>query len=64
MEPIMSWRQFYLVCRKAFKYPFPEMVNPIPAGIIETTNRLHVPISLDISYIAAPNRILILYKMT
>ena len=28
------------------------MENPIPAGIIETTNGLEVPITLDISYLA------------
>jgi uncharacterized protein len=33
----------------------PEMRNPIPAGIIEMTNGLQVPISLDISYLAGPD---------
>ena len=28
------------------------MVNPIPAGIIETTNGLEIPISLGLSYLA------------
>ena len=33
----------------------PEMRNPIPAGIIEMTNGLQIPISLDISYLAGPD---------
>jgi DNA helicase HerA-like ATPase len=33
----------------------PEMQNPIPAGIIEITNGLQVPISLDISYLLGPD---------
>ncbi len=33
----------------------PEMGNPIPAGVIQTTNGLQVPISLDISYLAGPD---------
>jgi DNA helicase HerA-like ATPase len=33
----------------------PEMRNAIPAGIIEMTNGLQVPISLDISYLAGPD---------
>jgi DNA helicase HerA-like ATPase len=33
----------------------PEMENPIPAGVIETTNGLHVPVTLDISYLAGPD---------
>jgi uncharacterized protein len=35
-----------------FALGIPQMVNPIPAGIIETTNGLEVPITLDISYLA------------
>ncbi|HEX2409452.1 MAG TPA: hypothetical protein VHJ38_19785, partial [Nitrososphaeraceae archaeon] len=35
-----------------FALGIPQMVNPIPAGIIETTNGLQVPITLDISYLA------------
>jgi uncharacterized protein len=33
----------------------PEMRNPIPAGIIEMTNGLQVPISLDLSYLVGPD---------
>jgi uncharacterized protein len=33
----------------------PEMENPIPAGVIQTTNGLHVPVTLDISYLAGPD---------
>ena len=33
----------------------PEMGNPIPAGVIQATNGLHVPITLDISYLAGPD---------
>jgi uncharacterized protein len=33
----------------------PEMGNPIPAGVIETTSGLQVPITLDISYLAGPD---------
>ena len=35
-----------------FALGIPQMVNPIPAGVIETTNGLEVPISLDITYLA------------
>ena len=35
-----------------FALGIPQMENPIPAGIIETTNGLEVPITLDISYLA------------
>ena len=31
------------------------MQNPIPAGIIEMTNGLQVPVSLDISYLLGPD---------
>lgn len=33
----------------------PEMEIPIPAGVIQTTNGLHVPVTLDISYLAGPD---------
>ena len=33
----------------------PEMENPIPAGVIQTTNGLHVPVTLDITYLAGPD---------
>lgn len=33
----------------------PEMGNPIPAGVIQATNGLQVPITLDISYLAGPD---------
>lgn len=35
-----------------FALGIPQMENPIPAGIIETTNGLEVPITLDVTYIA------------
>src|ERR671911_1239007 len=35
-----------------FALGIPQMVDPIPAGIIETTNGLEVPITLDITYLA------------
>ncbi|HEY9485553.1 MAG TPA: hypothetical protein VIQ04_02835, partial [Nitrososphaeraceae archaeon] len=35
-----------------FALGIPQMVNPIPAGIIETTNGLEIPVTLDISYLA------------
>ena len=38
-----------------FALGIPEMGNPIPAGIIETTTGLQVPITLDISYLAGPD---------
>ena len=38
-----------------FALGIPEMVDPIPAGIIETTNGLQVPISLGLSYLAGPD---------
>ena len=31
------------------------MENPIPAGVIQMTNGLQVPITLDISYLAGPD---------
>src|ERR687891_894960 len=38
-----------------FALGIPEMGNPIPAGIIQTTSGLQVPITLDISYLAGPD---------
>ena len=38
-----------------FALGIPNMLNPIPAGVLETTNRLQVPISLDVSYLAGPD---------
>lgn len=35
-----------------FALGIPQMVNPIPAGIIETSNGLEIPISLGLSYLA------------
>jgi DNA helicase HerA-like ATPase len=40
-----------------FALGIPEMNNPIPAGIIQTTNGLQVPITLDVSYLAGPDTI-------
>ena len=38
-----------------FALGIPGMKYPIPAGIIEMSNGLHIPISLDISYIMGPD---------
>src|SRR5919198_4248783 len=38
-----------------FALGIPEMENPIPAGVIEMTNGLRVPVSLDISYLLGPD---------
>ncbi|MGZ8887659.1 MAG: hypothetical protein ACXW1A_05285 [Nitrososphaeraceae archaeon] len=35
-----------------FVLGIPQMENPIPAGIIETTNGLEIPFTLDVSYLA------------
>ena len=40
-----------------FALGIPEMAYPIPAGIIEMSNGLRVPIFLDISYIAGPDTV-------
>jgi uncharacterized protein len=40
-----------------FSLGIPEMENPIPAGIVQTTNGLQVPITLDITYIAGPDTV-------
>jgi hypothetical protein len=38
-----------------FALGIPEMKYPIPAGIIEMSNGLQVPISLDVSYLVGPD---------
>lgn len=38
-----------------FALGIPEMENPVPVGIIETSNGLQVPINLDISYLVGPD---------
>ena len=38
-----------------FALGIPEMVDPIPAGVIETTNGLEVPISLALTYLTGPD---------
>jgi hypothetical protein len=38
-----------------FALGIPEMVNPVPSGIIEMTNGLQVPVSLDTSYLLGPD---------
>ncbi len=38
-----------------FALGIPEMVDPIPAGVIETTNGLQVPISLALTYLTGPD---------
>jgi uncharacterized protein len=40
-----------------FALGIPEMAYPIPAGIIEMSNGLRVPIFLDISYLAGPDTV-------
>lgn len=54
--PIASGKtvEFASVEEIIFALGIPEMGNPIPAGIIQTTNGLQVPITLDISYLAGP----------
>jgi hypothetical protein len=38
-----------------FALGIPEMANPIPSGVVELTNGLQVPISLDTSYLLGPD---------
>ncbi|HEU4605632.1 MAG TPA: hypothetical protein VFS46_05280 [Nitrososphaera sp.] len=38
-----------------FALGMPEMENPVPAGVIEMTNGLQVPVSLDVSYLLGPD---------
>ena len=38
-----------------FALGIPEMENPVPAGVIEMTNGVRVPVSLDISYLLGPD---------
>lgn len=38
-----------------FALGVPEMESPIPAGIIEMSNGLQIPVSLDITYLAGPD---------
>jgi hypothetical protein len=38
-----------------FALGIPEMENPIPSGVVEMTNGLQVPISLDTSYLLGPD---------
>ncbi len=40
-----------------FALGIPEMVYPIPAGIIEMSNGLRIPVFLDISYLAGPDTV-------
>jgi uncharacterized protein len=40
-----------------FALGIPEMAYPIPAGIIEMSNGLRIPIFLDISYLAGPDTV-------
>lgn len=39
----------------AFALGMPEMENPVPAGVIQMTNGLQVPVSLDVSYLLGPD---------
>ncbi|MGC2685750.1 MAG: hypothetical protein WA323_28155 [Candidatus Nitrosopolaris sp.] len=38
-----------------FALGIPEMTNPVPAGIIENTDGLYIPVFLDISYLLGPD---------
>jgi hypothetical protein len=40
-----------------FALGIPEMVYPIPAGIIEMSNGLRIPVFLDVSYLAGPDTV-------
>jgi uncharacterized protein len=55
--PLRSRRPVRFAAREEiiFALGTPEMENPIPAGVIQTTNGLQVPITLDISYLAGPD---------
>jgi uncharacterized protein len=55
--PLRSKRPVRFATREEiiFALGTPEMENPIPAGVIQMTNGLQVPITLDISYLAGPD---------
>lgn len=38
-----------------FALGIPEMTNPVPAGILENTDGLYIPVFLDISYLLGPD---------
>ena len=40
-----------------FALGMPQMENPIPAGIIDTTNGLEVPFTLDVTYLAGADTV-------
>jgi uncharacterized protein len=55
--PLRSGRSVRFATKEEiiFALGTPEMENPIPAGVIQTTNGLHVPVTLDITYLAGPD---------
>ncbi len=55
--PVMPGRKVRLADAKEvlFALGIPEMANPVPAGVIEMTNGLQVPVALDVSYLAGPD---------
>lgn len=55
--PVLPGKKVSLASSKetVFALGIPKMANPIPAGIIQMTGGLQVPVSLDISYLAGPD---------
>lgn len=55
--PVLPGRKVLLANAKeaVFALGIPRMANPVPAGIIQMTGGLQVPVSLDISYLAGPD---------
>jgi DNA helicase HerA-like ATPase len=55
--PVLPGKKVSLANSKeaVFALGIPKMANPIPAGIIQMTGGLQVPVSLDISYLAGPD---------
>ena len=55
--PVMPGRKVRLADAEEvlFAMGIPEMANPVPAGVIEMTNGLQVPVALDVLYLAGPD---------
>ena len=55
--PVLSGKdvRFSTQTEVLFALGVPEMESPIPAGIIEMSNGLQIPVSLDITYLAGPD---------
>ncbi|HZT36040.1 MAG TPA: hypothetical protein VFA15_08970, partial [Nitrososphaera sp.] len=55
--PVMPGRKVSLADENEVLYALgiPEMLNPVPAGVIQLTNGLQIPFSLDVSYLAGPD---------